>query len=236
VDDDIEKLVVFGCGAMALELCTYIDAVASTWKLTGKTLIVTDVVSSEFSRVSQLEQILGYSVARHDDVERVENFHLKKCVIGIGSAEAVRRVSEAVDTRGGNYFSVIHPSAIVSDHAEVHDGVIISPFCFVAPFSCVGRNSILNVRSTVGHDAVVGQGCVISPHVNINGGARIGRFCFLGAGVVIDPRVRLGDFCKVASGLTIRKDVQPGHMAFEGHTKTVRMFDSSTGASLFRKD
>ncbi len=233
--DRIEQnIVVFGCGAMALETCGYIQDMNATRTADQPHLVVSDVVSPEFSRIAHMEAILGHPVAQRDTISEVQDFEHKKSVIGIGSPQAVDKISNAIRENGGSFVSVMHPSSYVSPHATVEAGVIIAPFAFVGPFASIGKNAIINVRATIGHDVTVGQGAIVSPHVDINGGATIGKYAFLGAGAIIDPTVEIGNFCKVSSGLAIRKKMPAGHFAFGEHSKTMKMFHPETGRSLFR--
>lgn len=231
---DKENLILFGCGAMALEVCEYTIIANKVKSVEDPPYIISDVVSTDFKRLRDIEEALGHEVARHTSLETVADFHQKKSLIAIGSACAIAAISRQVRDSGGEFASIVHPSAHISPLAELSEGVIVAPFVFVGPRAVVGPNSILNVRSTIGHDAKLGRGVVVSPHVDVNGGAAIADHVFLGAGVVVDPLVAIGVYCKISAGTAIRRSIPAGHLAFPSPAKSVRMFDSETGQSLFR--
>ncbi|MBT2772449.1 acetyltransferase [Halomonas sp. ISL-60] len=230
------EIIIHGCGAMAIELAMYIKDVTYHRKTSDKKLVVTDIVSSEFSRADDLQKVLGYSVSLHDSINSVDKFKQKKSIIGIGTALAVRQKRSEINDAGGEFITIIHPSAVVSPVASIGQGVIIAPFVFIGPFSKIGDHSIINVHSTIGHDVSIGSGVIVSPHVNLNGGSSIGEYTFIGAGVVVDPRTNIGRYCKLSSGIVIKKDMPDGMLAFDRESpKSVRMFNSKNGESLLKK-
>lgn len=228
------QIVLVGCGAMAIETAQYIVAMGNQLGLGSRSLVVTDVVSEDAKRLHQLQQVLGYSVAHHGHLTEVANFSAKQFVIAIGNARAIHRISAQIDELSGRYFTVIHPSAHVSDQAEICEGSIIAPFAYVGPFARLGANSIINVGAVIGHDAVLGRGVVVSPKADVNGGASCGDFAFLGAGVTIDPQIAVGSFAKISSGTTISSNVEAGMLAFHRlQSKSIRMVDPETGMNRF---
>ncbi len=228
----VTQIVLVGCGAMAIETAVYIHDMERAARH-GTRLRITDVVANEWSRRGDMESTVGYGIAFHDRIESVTIPAEKAFVIAIGDTAAVHRISREITALDLRFFNVIHPTAMIAKGAVLGAGLIVAPFAYVGPFASVGDNSILNVRSTTGHDVRMGTGCIVSPHADINGRAKLGKGVFVGAGAIVDPDVAIGDFCKLASGVTVRKDLPAGHLAFDADTKSVRMFHPETGAKLF---
>ena len=226
------RIILFGCGAMALETA---NCVADCARVSaGQAATVTDVVSTDDRCLGAIEQTLGYAVNFCKDLSEVTDFKSKHCVIAIGDTLAIKSISETIDGAGGQYANVVHPSAVVAPLAELAAGTIVAPFAYVGPLARVGSNTIINVGAVIGHDVQIGRGAVISPKVDLNGGSRLGQSVFLGAGVVVDPGVTIGDFCKVSSGTVVRQDLKPGFFAFDDtKPKSAKMFHPTTGQSLF---
>lgn len=231
------EIVIHGCGAMAIELAMYINDVSLHTYTDDEKLVVTDIVSSEFSRADDLQKVLGYPVSLHGSIASVDRFKQKKSIIGISSALVIKKMVSDIKAAGGKFITIIHPSAVVSPVANIGDGVIIAPFVYVGPFSSIGNNSIINVHSTVGHDASVGNGVIVSPHVDLNGGATVGDYTFIGAGVVVDPRTNIGRYCKLSSGIAVKNDLPDGVLAFNRESpKSIKLFSTKDGGSLFNKE
>lgn len=230
------EVVIFGCGAMAVETAMYLQDMDLKGNIFGAKIKVTDVVSKNFTRIKDIQNVLGYQVNTHNQINEVISFSSKRSVIAIGANIPILEIRKDVQDAGGSFISVIHPNSYISPSSNIGDGVILAPFSFIGPFARVGHNCILNVRSTVGHDVVVGNGVIISPHVDINGGAIIGDHCFLGAGVTVDPMVKVGNFCKVSSGVTIKKHVQPGAIAINPKpVKQILMYNVKNGSNLIKR-
>lgn len=237
MDHDPIEIIIHGCGAMAIELAMYIVDVTHHRNEGDKDLVVTDIVSSEFSRAEDLEKVLGYSVSLHSSITSVDRFKEKKSIIAISTAVVVERKISEIKAGGGDFITVIHPRAVVSPVANIGEGVIIAPFVFIGPFSNVGDHSIINVHSTIGHDVSIGSGVIISPHVDLNGGSSVGDYSFLGAGVIIDPRTKVGRYCKLSSGVLVKNDLSDGMFAFNRESsKSIKMFNSKDGGSLLKNN
>lgn len=229
---ETQNIVLFGCGAMAIEAAMYINDVANQLSGANETMRVSDIVSTELGRSKELQSVLGYDVNLHHGIENVENFQQKKSLVAIGSAPAVKSIAADVRNLGGRFITVIHPTAVVSGTAAIGEGVIVAPFAFIGPFSRISDNVILNVRSTIGHDVSIGSGVIVSPHVDVNGASSVGDFSFLGAGVTLDPQISIGRYCKVSSGVTVRNSVPDGMMVFDHQSaKQVKLFLAEDGSN-----
>lgn len=89
---------------------------------------------------------------------------------------------------------VQHPTAIVSPHARIADGVLIGPYCIVEEGARIGAGTELKPYVLIGRNAVIGEGCSIGAYTEIR------KDCVLG------NRVRLGSKCLLADGTAIGKD------------------------------
>lgn len=235
--EDRIEIIIHGCGAMAIELAMYINDVIHQGDVCYKDLVVTDIVSTEFSRAHDLEQVLGSSVSFHNSITSVNRFKEKKSIIAISTALVVKRKISEIKAEGGDFITIIHPSAVISPVANIGKGAIIAPFVYIGPFSKVGDNSIINIHSTIGHDVSIGSGVIISPHVDLNGGSSIGDYSFLGAGVIVDPHTKIGRYCKLSSGVVVKNDLSDGMFAFNRESyKSIKMFNSKDGESLLKKE
>lgn len=62
---------------------------------------------------------------------------------------------------------VIHPTAIVSDRAEVAEGVAIGPYCTIGAGVKIGSGSVLHSHVVVAGDTEIGPDCEIFPFASI---------------------------------------------------------------------
>jgi len=113
-------------------------------------------------------------------------------------------------------------TSIVSDTAEVQNGVLITSYCSVSSSAVVGRNVAVNAKSIVGHDVIIGEHTVISSLVNIGGATRIGRNSYIGMGVSIREGTTIGDDVIVGMGSVVYNDIPDGVIALGNPARPMR--------------
>lgn len=118
-----------------------------------------------------------------------------------------RSVYEFFKSRGYNFQSVIHSSAIISVRAVLDEGVQIMAGVVIVAGARLGRNVIINTAASVDHDTVVGCHTHVAPGVTISGDVVIGEGCHIGVGATIVQGVRIGDGVLVAAGTVVTRDV-----------------------------
>lgn len=114
-------------------------------------------------------------------------------LLGIGRRGVRRRVAEQLESRGGHFLSLVHPSAIVADTADVGRGTILCPYASVTANARLGAFCLLNMYSMVAHDAAVGAFSVLSPYAGVAGEAAVGEDVFLAMHSFVGPGVRVGN-------------------------------------------
>lgn len=158
--------------------------------------------------------VLGFvddAVARHGQT------HLGRPVVGgldglrerhPGAAVALavgdNRVRALCFTRcvelGLEVVRVIHPSAQVSDFAEIGPGVVVLPLAVVNAGASLGRGAIVNTSAVVEHDCVVGEFAHVASRAVIQGGVRVGASATVGAGATVPYGVAVPDAVQIPSG------------------------------------
>lgn len=133
-------------------------------------------------------------------------------LVALGEPLARRKAVKLISQRGGQFYTLIHPTAYVASTAVIEAGAIICPFAFVGPCAHVGEHAVANVRSTIGHHAKVGRFAVLSPHTNLNGFSAAGEGSFLGTNAVLTPKAQAGAYSKLAVGAVLSGEAQDGSL------------------------
>ena len=120
-------------------------------------------------------------------------------LLAIGIPETRRRVAEALEKRGAEFLSLIHPTAIVAATASIGAGSILCPYAIVSDSAGVGRHVLLNYHSSLGHDASAGDFAVLSPYAALGGNAHVEEDVFLGMHASVGPGKRVGARSKVSA-------------------------------------
>lgn len=105
--------------------------------------------------------------------------------------------------------TIVHPTAVVSKHAQIGPGCQILAGAIVNASARLGTNAIVNTAAVVEHDCNIGDhvhiasGACLASTVNVAAGAHIGL------GAVVRQLVRIGANAIVGAGAVVVKDVEP---------------------------
>jgi sugar O-acyltransferase (sialic acid O-acetyltransferase NeuD family) len=133
------------------------------------------------------------------DPDRYEPAAGDGLLLAIGIPEVRRRVAEVLKSRGAEFLTLIHPTAIVAPTASIGDGSIICPYAIVSDAARVGSCVLLNYHSSLGHDASAGDYAVLSPYAALGGNAHIEADVFMGLHASVGPGKRIGARSKVSA-------------------------------------
>ena len=135
-------------------------------------------------------------------------------LLAIGIPGVRRVVAESLIARNAYFLTLIHPSAMVSMTAVVEDGCIVGPFSIASDATRLGRFSLLNYHSSLGHDASTGDYAVLSPYATLGGGARISDDVFVGLHGSVGPGKSVGSRSKVSANTCVLTDAPSDCLIF----------------------
>ncbi len=124
-----------------------------------------------------------------------------------GNVELHRKMFEDLSKRGFTFSGATHPSANVRRNCYIDKTTQIMVGVIVQNNVKIGKNVILNTRSSVDHDGIIGDHSIISPGAIICGDVKIGSGVFVGAGAVIIQGIEIGDNCVIGAGAVVRHNV-----------------------------
>lgn len=175
--------------------------------------------------VADTAELLGYECVFFDDAYSDKKNNEAWLVIGTGvdllecfvkfDGVAVAIGNNAVRSKkltelkylGAKLPSLIHPSAIVSQYAEIGGGSVVFAGVVVNAFAKIGAGAILNTSCTVDHDCQLGEAVHISPNVGLAGGVTVGDCSWIGIGTSVKQLVKIGSNVVVGADSAVLKDV-----------------------------
>jgi UDP-perosamine 4-acetyltransferase len=134
-------------------------------------------------------------------------------VNGLGSTESLlprAALHERLRAQGHAFLSVIHPSAVVSPHARLGEGVQIMAGAVVQAGTRLGDGCIVNTGALVDHDCALGGYVHVAPGAVLSGGVTVGSNTHIGTGAAVIQGIRVGSRCLVAAGAVVVHDVPDG--------------------------
>jgi len=135
-------------------------------------------------------------------------------LLAIGIPIIRRKVAESLRSRGAEFLTLIHPTAIVAPTAVIAEGSIVCPYAIVSDSARVGTFVLMNYHSSLGHDASAGDYAVLSPYATLGGHAHIGEDVFMGMHASIGPGRRIGSRSKVSANSCALADASPDSIIY----------------------
>jgi sugar O-acyltransferase (sialic acid O-acetyltransferase NeuD family) len=127
-------------------------------------------------------------------------------VIGIGSGETRKRISELLD--GVQWHTVIHPSAVIAEGVVIGEGAFVGALAVINPDTEIGKHTILNTGAIVEHDCVVGDYTHMAPAATLCGGSSVGDLCWVGAGSTVIHGIEVHDDVIIGAGATVIRNIE----------------------------
>ena len=107
--------------------------------------------------------------------------------------------------------TIIHPSVLIDDSANIEEGVLIYPKAYIGPRVHLCKGVVVNVYSYLPHDNKIGMATFMSGGINTGGKVSIGERSFIGIGVTTSDSLSICDDVFIGAGSLILKSVtEPG--------------------------
>jgi len=197
------RLLLVGAGSMARELVSWIRLDTPGW---------TDFHFGGFLE-DDPKALATYPVYKPGIISTIADYQPQPgdgLVMGIAEPKTKLRIAEALETRGAEFLTFIHPSVLIADFVTVGRGVVICPNAVVSCHADLGDFVSINLGCTVGHDVKLGRGCTLSAHVDLTGFANLAEAVFLGSHASVLPRAKVGAYAKIGAGSVVLRSVNAG--------------------------
>lgn len=204
----MKNIIIIGCGAHASEIVDYIDyinkqSITKIFNIVG----LIDNETNHYNHYAYKYDFLG-SISDHVVIPEV-NY-----VMGIGNLLIRTKVLHEFKAKKARFIGIIHPTALISDSAEIGEGTIISHNVSVGPKAKIGAFNVINSRCTIGHDTIIGGNNFLSPQVVLGGYSKVGENNFLGTNSCVLPEVEIENNNKIMAGMTITSKVNNDETVF----------------------
>ena len=160
-----------------------------------------------FIDVKSIDKCAGLPVFKPDILTNKSNQNIR-VHIAIGDRDLREKISKELNKI--SFFSVFHPTAVISNTAKIDAGSFLAAGSIVSVDASIGKHTIINHSAVVDHDCSVGDLCHIAPHACLGGDVKVGRGVFVGAGAIVLPGVLIGDFATIGAGAIVTKNVGMG--------------------------
>ncbi len=207
----MKKIAVIGAGGFGREVIQLIKDInkeKKTWEIIGyfdDNLDVQGHLRNGFPVVGPLSMI-----------NQIDFNHIH-VVCAVGNPKTKRLLVERVQELNSTvkFATLIHPSVVLGDENRIGEGSIICAGNVITTNVNIGRHVIINISSTIGHDAVIKDYSTVLPGVNVSGSVILHEGVDIGTGAAIIPGVEIGAYTIVGAGAVVTKSL-PEHCTAVG--------------------
>jgi sugar O-acyltransferase (sialic acid O-acetyltransferase NeuD family) len=130
-------------------------------------------------------------------------------IVAIGSPYGFIRcqLHDYLVGKGLTSVSICDPSALLDYNITLGEGVQIMKGVIVNTQAKIGKQCILNTRSTIEHHDEIEQGVGIGPGAILCGRVTIKEFSWIGAGATVISHISIGANTIVGAGAMVRQNV-----------------------------
>jgi sugar O-acyltransferase (sialic acid O-acetyltransferase NeuD family) len=135
-------------------------------------------------------------------------------IMGIANLKYRRPIIEQFLEKGALFTNFIHPDSYISASSVIGNGIVIAPGVNIGPKVVIGDFTLINSRSSIGHDTKVGRYNFICPNVCFSGFTSVGDENLFGINSATIPGILVGNRNKIAAGMVLDKNVGDDEVVF----------------------
>jgi sugar O-acyltransferase (sialic acid O-acetyltransferase NeuD family) len=198
----LPQLVIIGAGGFGREMVAWAEQsiqAGREWTFKGLLDDNLDALQGKPSPGRLLGTINDYQPAAEDVF-----------ICALGAPAIKKKCSELIAARGGTFTRLYHRTAILGHEVNCAEGVVLCPYAVVSANNRLGRGVVINLHSSVDHDASVGDWSQINCHCDLTADVKVGAEVFIGSSVSVIPGVSIGDGAYIGAGSVVLRDVAPG--------------------------
>ena len=132
----------------------------------------------------------------------------------LGDSYWRKHYAQIIEKKGGDFMTIIHPTAAVSPDARIGKGCSIGSFTSISPNVNIGDHVIIQSYVDIGHDASVADYASIESYVFLGGYASVGTKSTMHTKSSIIPHKQVGNDCVVGFGSVVMRNVKDGLHVF----------------------
>ena len=157
-----------------------------------------------------------------DSVEHYQPTQNDVFVCALGNPRWQKHYVEIILEKGGQFISLIHPTAGIGKNTTIGCGCFILKDVGLSCDISIGDFVTIQARALLGHDVKIGCFNHIGSNSFMGGYVRLGDHNTVHPGSIILPHVEIGDNCIVGAGSVVIKRVKDGDTVYGNPAKVLK--------------
>ena len=147
------------------------------------------------------------------------NFSSDELILSIGNNLIRKKISDKINA---NYYTVIHPSAIISSYSEIREGSVVMGGALINADAHIGKHCIINSHASIDHDCIIKDFVHISPNATLCGDVFVGECTHIGSGAIIIPGKKIGTNVAIGAGAVVITDIPDNTVAVGNPARIIK--------------
>lgn len=207
-----KELIIIATGSVAAEITSYIEDSSLSEILTIKGYLeYDDNIEKYYNRFDFRAPILG-------DIDSYLPQENDYFVLGVANIAFREKVITILKAKGAKFYTLIHPTSVISSSAIIGEGCVIAPFVTIGPYVQLGNFNHLTSYSFISHECKVGDNNVFST-AGICGRVEIGNNNMFYIRSTVIPDIKIGNNITIGAGSVLMKNVKDSQIYFGNPAK-----------------
>lgn len=145
-----------------------------------------------------------------------------QAICAVGPSHHRYRLVKRAEELGCRFFSIIHPSVIMTRRVALGQGTVVAAGCILTNQIHIGNHVQINLACTIEHDDILEDFTTLSPGVNVSGNVTLETGVFVGTGACIIEKTRIGRWSIIGAGSVVIKDIPENTTVVGNPTRIIK--------------
>lgn len=139
----------------------------------------------------------------------------------IGDVQSKKRCINKILAKGGDFITLVHPTAQVSPGTKIGKGCMIGSLVGIGVETTIGDFCLIQSKATIGHDVHIADYARIDCNVVLIAGVYVGNDVCIHTSSVINHNVKIADGATVGAMSFVIRNVKAGQTVFGNPAKKI---------------
>lgn len=157
----------------------------------------------------------------------VEDYQIEEndvFVVALGDVNYKKIYTEKVIEKKGEFYSLIHPTAIINQNIKIGVGAIIGQYAVVSNDVTIGNHVIVHPFCVFGHDVTIGNYSSMGAYTFLGGFSKIGDMVTIHPKASVLPHKKVNKNSIVGTGSVVMRNV-PENVTVHGNPARIIFYE-----------